>query len=169
MITDWRKRFMQKVVAPEVLPRKVEELRQAGKSIATINGTFDLMHAGHLHILCEAKKQGSALIVGLNTDASIKVLKGENKPFIPLESRLQMIAALEFVDYVTWFHETDPIAFIRAAKPDVHVNGAEYGQQCIEAAAVKEGGGRIHLVERIPGLSTTEIVAKIRGSGSCVS
>ena len=169
MITDWRKRFIQKVVAPEVLPRKVEELRKMGRNVVTINGTFDLMHAGHLHILFEAKKQGSALIVGLNTDASIKVLKGESKPYIPLESRLQMVAALEFVDYVTWFHETDPNAFIRAAKPDVHVNGAEYGENCVEAAAVKEVGGKIHLVERIPGLSTTEIVAKIRGSGSCVS
>lgn len=169
MITDWRKRFLQKVLAPEILSRKADELREGGKSIATINGTFDLMHAGHLHILYEAKKQGTVLIVGLNTDSSIKALKGESKPYIPLESRLQMVAALEFVDYVTWFHETDPIQFIRAAKPDVHVNGSEYGENCIEASAVQEVGAKMHLVERIPGLSTTEIVAKIRASQSCVS
>jgi D-glycero-beta-D-manno-heptose 1-phosphate adenylyltransferase len=169
MITNWRKRFLQKVLAPEIVGRKAEELKKQGMTIVTLNGTFDLLHAGHLHIIYEAKRQGMALIVALNTDASIKALKGEGKPYLPLEARLQMVAALEFVDYVTWFHEADPINFIKTVKPNVHVNGSEYGKACLEAKTVEEVGAGLHIVERIPGLSTTELVAKIRSQSACVS
>jgi bifunctional ADP-heptose synthase (sugar kinase/adenylyltransferase) len=81
---------------------------------------------------------------------------------IPLEYRLQMMAALEMVDFVTWFDETDPIALLSKIKPHVHVNGAEYGEHCVEAETVKQGGGRLHIVTLVPGLSTSAIFEKIK-------
>jgi rfaE bifunctional protein nucleotidyltransferase chain/domain len=156
------------LVKKEILPSHLEEfvakLRLQGKTLATLNGSFDLLHAGHLYILQQAKLQADVLIVALNSDSSIRQYKGPSKPIIGLTDRLSMMAALEFVDYVTWFEETDPREFLRRAKPNVHVNGIEYGPNCIEAEVVRNQGGRIHLVDRIPGLATSAIIAKIRGS-----
>ena len=102
--------------------------------------------------------------MALNSDSSIKKYKSPNRPIIPLEERLKMMAALQFVDYVTWFDETDPIALLEKIKPDVHVNGAEYGAKCIEADTVKKHGGRVEIVQLVPGLSTSEIIKKICAS-----
>jgi len=102
------------------------------------------------------------LIVALNSDASIRAYKSPLRPIIPLEYRLQMMAALEFVSYVTWFEETNPIALLQKIEPNVHVNGAEYGSNCIEADTVKSKGGRVHIVELVPGLSTSEIIKRIK-------
>lgn len=150
-----------KWIAPENLLSKVKELRQGGKTIATLNGSFDLLHAGHLEMLYQAKQLADLLIVALNTDESIKAYKSPLRPIIPLECRLQMMAALEMVDYVTWFHETDPRVLLQLIRPDVHVNGAEYGHDCVEAEVVREGGGRLHIIDLVPGLSTSEIIKKI--------
>lgn len=106
--------------------------------------------------------QADCLIVALNTDASIRAYKSPKRPIVPLQYRLEMIAALEFVDFVTWFEETDPCALLLKIRPDVHVNGAEYGANCIEAKTVAEMGARLHLVDRIPSLSTTELLERIR-------
>lgn len=106
--------------------------------------------------------QADRLIVALNSDSSIRQYKGADRPIISLEYRLQMMAALEFVDYVTWFDETDPRAILGKIKPDVHVNGAEYGAGCIEAETIINHGGRIHLVDRIPSLATSAIIEKIK-------
>lgn len=160
--TSWEQDYNDKLILPESLSEKVAELRSAGHTIATLNGSFDLLHAGHLHMIYEASQQADRLIVALNSDASIKQYKSPQRPIIPLKYRIQMIAALGFVDYVTWFDETDPIRVLDVIKPDVHVNGAEYGVNCIEAPIVKDNGGRIHIVDLIPGLSTSQIVTKIR-------
>ena len=157
----WTVAYKNKVLPPNRLEEMAERLRLSGKTIATLNGSFDLMHAGHLHIIYEASKVADLLIVALNSDRSIQQYKSPLRPIIPLEYRLQMMAALGFVDYVTWFEETDPRALLAKIKPDVHVNGAEYGENCIEADTVKAGGGRIHLVNRIPSLSTSAIIEKI--------
>lgn len=157
----WAQDYKKKTIAPEHLAEKVQELRRQGKTIATLNGSFDLMHAGHLHIIYEASKVADVLIVALNTDKSIQQYKSVNRPIIPLEYRIQMMAALEFVDFVTWFDETDPLKILSVIKPDVHVNGAEYGANCIEAETVKSNGGRIHIVELVPGLSTSQVIKKI--------
>lgn len=122
------------------------------------------MHAGHLEIIYQASLVADILIVALNSDSSIKKYKSPNRPIIPLEERLKMMAALQFVDYVTWFDETDPIALLEKIKPDVHVNGAEYGAKCIEADTVKKHGGRVEIVQLVPGLSTSEIIKKICAS-----
>lgn len=162
MSTEWSSFYKHKVIEPKDLQSKVAALRAEGKKIATLNGSFDLIHAGHLQIIFEASQQGDALIVALNSDDSIKSYKSSYRPIISLEYRMQMMAALEFVDFVTWFHETDPRALLTLIKPDVHVNGSEYGYHCIEASTVKEHGGKIHIVNLIPGLSTSQILAKIR-------
>ncbi|MES2273445.1 MAG: adenylyltransferase/cytidyltransferase family protein [Chlamydiota bacterium] len=152
----------KKLVEPERLEEKIALLRSRNLTIATLNGSFDLMHAGHLYMIYEASKQADRLIVALNSDSSIKQYKSQDRPIVALDYRLQMIAALEFVDFVTWFDETDPREFLSKVKPDVHVNGAEYGENCIEAEVVKEHGGRLHLVDRIPTLATSAIIEKIR-------
>ncbi len=152
----------KKLVEPQNLEMAVLAIKQKGRSIATLNGSFDLLHAGHLYIIHQASLQADCLIVALNSDSSIQRYKSTKRPFVPLKYRLEMVGALEFVDYVTWFDETDPCELLLKIRPDVHVNGAEYGADCIEAAAVKKGGTRLHLVDRIPSLSTTELIEKIR-------
>lgn len=151
----------QKVIEPNCIEKIVAALRQDNKTIATLNGSFDLMHAGHLEMIYQASLQADILIVALNTDRSIKEYKSPLRPIIALEYRLRMMAALEMVDFVTWFDETDPRQILMRIKPDVHVNGAEYGENCIEAEVVRAHGGKIHIVQLVPGLSTTQIIKKI--------
>src|SRR3989338_6315672 len=130
--------FIQsKLILPEDLEKKALEIKEGGATVATLNGSFDLLHAGHLTILYEAKMQADILIVALNSDASIQQYKSPLRPIIPLAFRLQMMASIAFVDYVTYYEETTPMNFIEKVKPHVHVNGADYGANCIEAQAVK--------------------------------
>lgn len=117
-------------------------------------------------MIMEAKDQADVLIMALNTDDSIRKYKSEARPIVPLENRLKMIAALAFVDYVTWFSETDPCTILEKIRPDVHVNGSEYGENCIEGPTVRKYGGKIHIVQLIGGLSTSQIIKKIQ---ECVS
>lgn len=154
--------LQKKLVEPAQLEEKAAKIRARQLSIATLNGSFDLLHAGHLYIIHEASKQADRLIVALNSDASIQKYKSPDRPIIPLAYRLEMMAALEFVDFVTWFDEIDPRALLEKIKPDVHVNGAEYGAECIEAETVKTYGGKLHLVDRIPSLATSAIIEKIK-------
>ncbi len=162
MMSSWKEK---KYISPETLKKKLLQLRQEGKTIATLNGSFDLLHAGHLKVIHEASKQADILLMALNSDSSIQKYKSPFRPIVPLENRLEMVAALQFVDYVTYFNETEPITFLELVKPDVHVNGAEYGDECIEARVVKKYGGRIHIVQLVPGLSTSNLIKKIK---SCV-
>lgn len=162
MKPEW---LQKKLIEPEHLEEKVAQIRARQLSLATLNGSFDLMHAGHLFIIHEASKQADRLLVALNSDSSIQQYKSPDRPIIPLSYRLEMIAALEFVDYVTWFDEIDPRVLLAKIKPDVHVNGAEYGVECIEAETVKTHGGRLHLVDRIPSLATSAIIEKIKKCG----
>jgi rfaE bifunctional protein nucleotidyltransferase chain/domain len=151
----------QKTIHPSTLEERIASWRSEGETIATINGSFDLLHAGHLHILYEASLQGTRLLVALNSDNSIKSYKGPSRPIIPLKGRLQMVAALAFVHAVTWFDEGTPIALLERVRPDVHVNGAEYGVDCLEAATVRQYGGKVHIVPLIPNLSTSNILKTI--------
>jgi D-beta-D-heptose 7-phosphate kinase/D-beta-D-heptose 1-phosphate adenosyltransferase len=151
-----------RLVARESLAATAEMLRAQGRRLVTINGSFDLLHAGHLHILEEAKRQGDVLIVGLNSDASVKRYKGADRPLVPEAERAQMLLALRCVDYVHVFDEDAPMLFLEEVRPDVHVNGSEYGPDCVEAPTVIRHGGRVHIVEKVPGLSTSALVDKIR-------
>jgi D-beta-D-heptose 7-phosphate kinase/D-beta-D-heptose 1-phosphate adenosyltransferase len=151
-----------RLVSRDGLAPLAARLRAQGKRIATINGSFDLLHAGHLHILEEARRQGDVLLVGVNSDASVKRYKSADRPLISEADRARMLLALRCVDYVHVFDEDAPMAFLEEVRPDVHVNGSEYGADCIEAPVVKKHGGRIHIVEKVPGLSTSAIIEKIR-------
>lgn len=162
MEKNWEKESLKKLINPHELEKKVQELKVQNKSIATLNGSFDLLHAGHLQIIYEASKQADVLIVALNTDDSIKKYKSIKRPIIPLKYRLQMMAALEFVSFVTYFEETTPIRILDVIKPNIHVNGSEYGENCIEADVIKKNGGKIYIVDLIDGLSTSEIIKKIK-------
>ena len=155
-----------RLVSRQSLAQLAVSLRAQGKRIVTINGSFDLLHAGHLYILTEARKQGDVLIVGLNSDRSVKSYKGPNRPVVPEGRRAEMLLALRMVDYVHIFDEPDPIAFLGEIKPDVHVNGVEYGEDCIESEVVKRGGGQIHLVNRLPDLSTSGVLETVLGAAS---
>lgn len=163
MMSTWSTAYKKKLIQPKELSEKVKELRQQGLTIATLNGSFDILHAGHLQIIYEASLQADILIVALNSDASIQTYKSPDRPIIPLEYRLQMMAALEFVSYLTWFDEVNPLRLLNEIKPNIHINGSEYGKNCIEADVVKKGGGEIHIVNLIPGLSTSMILKKIAG------
>lgn len=150
-----------KIIPPDRLEESVVELRKSSKSIVTLNGSFDLLHAGHLEMIYQASLQGDVLIVGLNTDRSIQEYKSSKRPIIPLEQRVMMMAALFMVDYVTWFDEVNPIELLKKIRPDVHANGSEYGLDCVESKIVKECGGRIHIIPLVPGFSTSQIIEKI--------
>jgi rfaE bifunctional protein nucleotidyltransferase chain/domain len=162
MFDHWEPCYKEKLIFPEAIEEKAQALKVQGKTIATLNGSFDLLHAGHLHILHQASLQADVLIVALNSDRSIQEYKSPLRPIISLEYRLKMMAALECIDYVTWFEETDPRKILGRIRPSVHVNGAEYGENCLEAEVVASHGGRIHIVDLIPSLSTSAIITKIK-------
>src|SRR3989339_271965 len=152
---------ISKIKTRAELARIAEALRKKGKKIVTCNGCFDILHAGHIKFLEEAKSQGDILIVGLNTDAYITKKKGRGRPVNSQDDRALVLAALACVDYVAIFAEDTPIALLEELKPDVHCNGEEYGENCVEAATVRKNGGRLHLIRNYKGLSTTNILKKI--------
>lgn len=135
-------------------------VRAGGKAVVTTNGTFDLVHAGHLRLLREAKAQGDYLVVGLNSDRSVRAYKSPLRPIVPQDERAELVAALRWVDLVLIFDEPDCLRFVDSVRPDVHVKDSTYGMDLIEAPVVKKHGGRIHLVEK-DGRSTTNIIAKV--------
>lgn len=160
-MNKWKEDFQNKLISPQNLEIEIKDLKHKGYSIATLNGSFDILHAGHLQMIYEASQLADRLIVALNTDASIQRYKSKNRPIIPLEYRLQMVAALQFVDHITWFDEDNPINLLQIIKPDIHINGVEYGENCIESKVVVENGGKIHLVNLLDELSTSKIIERI--------
>ncbi len=165
---DFPEFTQRKLILPQKLASFSDEVRKQGKRLATLNGSFDLLHAGHLHIIYEASKQADVLLVALNSDDSIKRYKCQKRPIIGLRDRLQMMSALSFVSNITWFEEDDPRNLLEIVQPDVHVNGQDWGANCVEAEVVKKYGGRLHLVSLVPGLSTSKVLDKIRETYSQV-
>jgi D-beta-D-heptose 7-phosphate kinase / D-beta-D-heptose 1-phosphate adenosyltransferase len=151
-----------KIVDLETLLSKLDIARSAGRKIVFTNGCFDLLHAGHLHTLEVARSFGDILVVGLNTDASIRRIKGDTRPIVPGAERAQALAATFCVDLVVFFDEETPIALIQAVKPDVLVKGGDYaGRKVVGQAFVEASGGRVELVPLVDGLSTTKLVQRI--------
>lgn len=137
---------------------------QKGKVVFT-NGVFDLLHAGHIDILSKSRALGEALIVGLNTDASVKRLKGESRPVRSEAERAYVLAALEAVDRVVLFEEDTPLELIIAVRPDVIAKGGDYSVETIVGAKEVQGwGGRVEVIPLTPGQSTTSIIQKLRDS-----
>lgn len=154
-----------KVVGLGALVREVDCRRRLGQRIAFTNGCFDVLHAGHVQYLQEARAQADVLVVGLNSDAGVRALKGPARPVQPLAARSTVLAALQAVDFVTVFDESTPLALIRAVRPDVLVKGADYRKQDVVGAEFVESyGGRVHLATLHHGFSTTKLIEKVRAA-----
>jgi rfaE bifunctional protein nucleotidyltransferase chain/domain len=155
---------MGTVQTREALGEYIEGLRKQGKTIVTTNGCFDILHVGHVRILKQAKSLGDVLVVGINSDASVRDLKGPERPINNQDDRAELLASLECVDVVSIFTEGTPVEFIKIVKPDIHVKGADYKPQDLEETPVVESlGGRIEILPLVPQKSTTSLVQKIRG------
>lgn len=143
----------------------VEDLKLKMKKIVFTNGCYDILHLGHISLLKEAKKQGDILIVGLNTDESVKTIKGPTRPINNENDRADVIASIEGVDYVVLFNEKTPEKIIKMIKPDIHVKGGDYNpydyKKMPEAKIVHSYGGKVHIVKTVDGKSTTNIINKI--------
>lgn len=139
-----------------------EDLRRQGKRIVFTNGCFDIIHAGHVRYLTTAKSFGDVLIVGLNTDESVRKLKGASRPINTQADRAEVLLGLKAVDYVIYFGENTAENLIAEVKPDVYVKGGDYTLETLpEAAIVQSYGGRVELVNLIAGRSTTNVIEKI--------
>lgn len=139
-----------------------EILRRAGKSIALTNGSFDLIHSGHVNYLNEAKKMADCLIVGINSDASVKQYKSDKRPIISEGQRAMLVDNLKAVDYVVIFSETTADNLIEKVKPDFYVKGGDYTEETLpERETVKKYGGKIKFIKMTQGCSTTNIINKI--------
>ncbi len=140
----------------------LEILRSAGKKIVFTNGCFDIIHTGHTRYLAQAKAYGDLLVVAVNSDASVRKIKGEKRPINPQTDRMETLAALEMVDFVTVFDEPDPYRIISELQPDVLVKGGDWPiEKIIGRDVVQARGGRVINVPYVEGASTTGIIEKI--------
>jgi len=141
-------------------------LKAAGVPLVFTNGAFDILHAGHATYLDWARRQGGALVVGMNSDASVRRYKGPTRPVIPQDQRARMLAALECVDYVVVFDEDEPRDLIAAVLPDVLVKGADWAHYVSGRDVVEAAGGRVVLADLVPGLSTSAVIRRILETGA---
>ena len=165
---DHRRHMCPKILDIATLLPKIDDFRKKGKTIVFTNGCFDILHAGHVRYLNAAKQEGDILIVGLNSDKSVQLIKHKNRPIISENYRAEVLAGLGAVDYVTIFNEIDPMKLICAVKPDVLVKGADWQENdIIGAETVKGSGGKVVRVDLMPGLSTSSIIQTIIDKNSC--
>ena len=142
-----------------LLKNIVNELKAQNLKIVFTNGCFDIIHKGHIEYLNHAKKFGDILIVGINSDESIKKIKGDKRPIIPLESRIYILDNLKSIDFVVPFDEETPINLIEIIKPDVHVKGGDYNEEDLpESKIIKECGGKVKIIPLVEGFSTTNVI-----------
>lgn len=152
---------MNKIVTASELEKYILKNR-VGKKIVFTNGCFDLIHSGHIRLLQFAASCGDILIVGINSDSSVKRLKGDKRPIVPENERAEVLAALSCVDFVVIFHEDTPCSLIELLKPDIHVKGGDYDMDKIpEAAVVRSYGGKMKRFSFVEGHSSTNIIGKI--------
>ncbi|PKN51006.1 MAG: D-glycero-beta-D-manno-heptose 1-phosphate adenylyltransferase [Deltaproteobacteria bacterium HGW-Deltaproteobacteria-13] len=153
---------MNKILDRNDLGNKLETLRKKGKKIAFTNGCFDILHVGHVRYLREAKKTADVLVLALNSDSSVRSIKGEKRPLMPENERAELLAALEFVDFVTIFEELTPLELITYLKPDILIKGGDWAEEkVVGREEVKKWGGRVAIIPEVAGKSTTNIVEKI--------
>ncbi len=153
-----------KIYNGDELAGVIKSLKAEGKAVVFTNGCFDILHVGHVRYLAIAKSEGDILVVGVNSDSSVKGLKGENRPVQDENSRAEIIASLQSVDYVALFDEADPLSLILKLKPDVLVKGEDWKEgEIIGGSEVESWGGRVVRAKLSPGSSTTSIIDKIRG------
>jgi len=151
-----------KIFTIEQLSHIIFQWKFFGKKVVFTNGCFDLLHAGHIHSLNAAAALGHKLIVGLNSDASVKRLKGEKRPIQAEENRALILASLSMVDAVVIFNEDTPLELIKKIMPDILVKGGDYTPETIVGAKeVMANGGKVEIIPLVPGLSTTNLEAKL--------
>ena len=157
--------FKDKILSREALASKIAQLKKKGKRVAFTNGCFDILHFGHVSYLelAKTKTKADILIVGINSDASVRVLKGRSRPIVPQKERASVIAALACVDFVVIFKELTPAETVQALKPDILIKGADWrGRGIAGAEEVKSWGGKVVFIRFIHGCSTTAIIEKIQ-------
>jgi len=152
----------RKIVRLPELEKALKGERARGRKIVFTNGCFDLLHAGHAQILQFARSKGDVLVVGLNSDRSVTKLKGKGRPILPQSDRARLLAALEAVDYVVLFDEDTPAALVKRVKPDVLIKGEDYKGKTVVG---RQDAGRVELAPLVKGISTSEIIRRIRDHG----
>lgn len=154
---------MNSVVPKAQLEELAKKLRGQGKKIVTTNGCFDLLHVGHVRYLKAARELGDVLIVGLNSDASVRKLKGPERPINSEDDRAEILASLDCVDYVSIFDENTADEFLKLVKPNIYVKGGDYKpRELPEAPTVEALGGEVRILQHVEGKSTTNIIGKMK-------
>lgn len=151
---------MAKVCTLDQLLKALQEARTRQQQVVFTNGCFDLLHVGHLRTLEWARRQGDLLVVGLNSDSSVRGLKGERRPLTPQQDRAELLAGFECVDYVVVFDEQTPLALLEQIRPEIHVKGGDYRPEDLpEAPLIWSYGGRVLVTPLIEGRSTTRLAS----------
>jgi D-beta-D-heptose 7-phosphate kinase/D-beta-D-heptose 1-phosphate adenosyltransferase len=154
--------ILAKITTVEKLTAELEPRRRAGQKIVFTNGCFDLLHVGHVRYLAAARSWGDVLVVGLNSDESVRLIKGEKRPLVEQHQRAEVLASLWCVDYVVLFNEPDPLNLIRALEPDLLVKGGDWPEDAIVGADfVKSRGGSVQRIPLVPGACTSGIIQTI--------
>jgi len=152
-----------KVVSLKKIVEIRKKLNEEGKKVVFTNGCFDILHKGHVYLLKRAKKLGDVLIVGLNSDSSVKKIKGEKRPVFSTKDRAFVLSSIDVVDYIVIFNEETPLKIIKAIEPDVLVKGADWDKKSIVGREIVESrGGRVVRIPVLKGFSTTSIIEKIK-------
>jgi D-beta-D-heptose 7-phosphate kinase/D-beta-D-heptose 1-phosphate adenosyltransferase len=153
---------MNKILDRKILKNNLDVLRREGKKIAFTNGCFDILHVGHVRYLKEAKKTADILVLALNSDSSVRAIKGEKRPLVSEKERAEVLAALECIDFVTIFTELTPLEIICYLKPDILVKGGDWPEdRVVGRDEIKQWGGYVTIIPEVAGKSTTNIVDKI--------
>ena len=154
--------FKKNLLTREEMKKKIEELKKNGKKTVFTNGVFDILHIGHLTYLEEARNLGDVLVVGVNSDASVKVNKGDKRPINSEKNRAEILSGLKFVDYTVIFDEKTPENLLDFLKPDIHVKGGDYKKEDLpETKIVEKNGGEVKILSFVDSFATTDIINKI--------
>jgi rfaE bifunctional protein nucleotidyltransferase chain/domain len=154
--------MMSKIITADRLADRLNKARKSGKKIVFTNGCFDLLHVGHVRYLAAAASEGDLLVVGLNSDESVRLIKGAKRPIVPQEQRAEVLAGIECVDYVVLFDEPDPLTLIQTLCPDILAKGADWTEEKIVGAEfVKSNGGKIVRISLVADASTSRIIERI--------
>lgn len=153
---------MGKLISIKRLKDELKPFKQKGRKVVFTNGCFDIIHAGHVRYLKKARSLGDCLVLGLNSDASVRSIKGEKRPIVPQNERAEVLSALTCVDYIVVFNDPTPQKLIEALSPDILVKGADWAAKDIAGGDhVKKTGGKIRRITLVKGKSTTNIIRKI--------
>lgn len=150
--------MFSKIVSRRTLPALVKKSKARGKTVVTANGSFDILHPGHMELLRTAKSKGDVLIVLLNSDKSIRLYKGPGRPINSGKARVEVLSAIKYVDHIVFFDEINPKKILGEIKPDIHVNGSDWGKNCIEREVIERYGGKISLIKLKRGHSSSKLI-----------